>query len=173
MGRNMGLGVMGGSQICLKRKFRWMFTIQGVVGEQSSSGVDMLPPDKGARPSLNFKEIEAQHLNETVYFAGKPDWKPIQVTLFDLKTNKNPIFGWIKKQYDPCEDLGRWRRPNPFWKRTANIELYDGCGNILEKWVLRNAWPNNVEWGDLDMSSSDYVTVELTLRYDRAWIEGC
>jgi hypothetical protein len=169
----MGLGVLGGSDICFKRKFRWMFYITNVVGE----GVNMLPPDKGARPSLSFKEIEAQHLNETIYFAGKPDWKPIQITLFDVNTNQNPIFKWLKQQYDPCNDAGTWKRPRADpengWKRDAKLEMYDGCGNVLEKWIIRNAWPNNVEWGDLDMGESAYVTVELTLRYDRAWIEGC
>jgi len=169
MGRNMGMGVLGGGDVCFKRKFRWMFRVDGVIGE----GANMLPPDKGARPSLNFKEIDAQHLNEVIYFAGKPEWKPIQVTLFDLKRNKNPIFEWLKNQYDTCDDRAEWKRPGANWKRTANIELYDGCGNIVEKWVIRNAWPNNIEWGDLDMGESAYVVVELTLRYDRAWIEGC
>lgn len=166
----MGLGTLGGSKVCLKRKFRWMFNIDGVVGE----GVNMLPPDKGARPSLNFKEIEAQHINEIIYFAGKPDWKPIQLTLFDLKTTEHPVFNWLKNQYDTCgEDKGTWVRPGANWKRNATLEMYDGCGNVLEKWNIVNAWPNNVEWGDLDMGESSYSTVELTLRYDRAWIEGC
>jgi len=170
LGRNMGLGVLGGALTCFKRKFRWMFFVDDVIGE----GANMLPPDKGARPSLNFKEIQAEHLNETIFFAGKPDWKPIQVTLFDLVTNKNPVFGWLKNQYDTCgEDMGEWKRPNMKWKRDARLEMYDGCGKVLERWRIRNAWPNNIEWGDLDMGDSGYVTVELTLRYDRAWIEGC
>ena len=66
MGRDMGLGALGGGDICLMRKFRWIFTIDGVCDD----GTSALPPDKGARPSLNFKEIEVQHLNETIYFAG-------------------------------------------------------------------------------------------------------
>lgn len=170
MGRNMGIGVLGGPDICLKRKFRWMFSIPDVVGESAN----MLPPDKAARPSLAFKEIQAEHLNETIYFAGKPDWKPINITLFDLKTNNNPIFNWLKNQYDTCGmGRGEWKRPGSNWKRTVNLELYDGCGDVLERWVLMNAWPNNTEWGELDMRSSDYCTVEMTLRYDRAWIEGC
>lgn len=169
MGRSMGLGVLGGSDICIKRKFRWMFSIPDVVGE----GANMLPPEKSARPSLSFKEIQAEHLNETIYFAGKPDWKPINVTLYDIKTNKNPIFDWLKNQYDTCGGKGDWKRPGPKWKRNVNLELYDGCGNIIEKWVLMNAWPNNMEWGELDMKMSDYCTVDMTLRYDRAWIEGC
>lgn len=173
MGRNMGMGKLGGSNVCVKRKFRWMFNIKGVVGDEGGSA-EMLPPDKGARPSLSFKETEVQHLNEIIYFAGKPDWKPIQLTLFDIKTKKNPIFQWLKNQYDTCgEDRAVWVRPYGQWKKDVTLELYDGCGEVIEKWHIVNAWPNNVEWGDLDMSESGYVTVELTLRYDRAWIEGC
>lgn len=170
MGRNMGLGVLGTPTVCFKRKFRWMLKVKDIIGE----GTDMLPPDKAQRPSLNFKEIEAQHLNETIFFAGKPDWKPIQVTLFDIKTNQNPIFKWLKNQYDTCgEGRGEWKRPNFLWKRDLDLMLYDGCGEIIEKWHLVNAWPNNIEWGDLDMGQHEYVTVEMALRYDRAWIEGC
>lgn len=169
MAREMGIGVLGGSQVCFKRKFRWMFYIQGVVGE----GANMLPPEKASRPSLSFKEIQAEHLNETIYFAGKPDWKQVSVTLFDLKTNTNPIFDWLKKQYDTCGGKGDWKRPGLDWKREATIEMYDGCGNTIEKWVLMNSWPSTVEWGDMDMGQSEYTTVDLTLRYDRAWIEGC
>jgi hypothetical protein len=170
MGREMGLGAVGGGDICLMRKFRWLFFIDGVCDD----GTSALPPDKGARPSLNFKEIEVQHLNETIYFAGKPDWKPINLTLFDLKLKKNPIFTWLKEQYEPCEDKGNWKAPDPGeWKKTGRLKMYDGCGNILEEWVFRNIWPNNIEWGDLDMSNQDYVTVELTLRYDRAWTVDC
>lgn len=43
----------------------------------------------------------------------------------------------------------------------------------MEKWFFKNVWPNNIEWGDLDMSNNEYITVELTLRYDRAWVTDC
>lgn len=166
----MGLGKLGGGDLCLMRKFRWLFFIDEVCDD----GTSALPPDKGARPSLNFKEIEVQHLNETVYFAGKPDWKPINLTLFDLKLNKNPIFQWLKEQYESCDDKGNWKAPEPGrWKKTGRLKMFDGCGNVMEEWVFRNIWPNNIEWGDLDMSNQDYVTVELTLRYDRAWALDC
>ena len=165
MGRNMGLGKFS-SDVCLMRKYRWLFYIDGV----SDDGTSALPPDKGARPSLSFKEIEVQHLNEVIYFPGKPDWKPIQLTLFDLKENKNPVFDWIKKRYDTSFGEGDWSA-DPSFKKNASLQMYDGCGEVMETWRFDNAWPNNVEWGELDMASNDYVTVELTLRYDRAWIK--
>ena len=168
MGIPMGMGKVGGA--CHMRKFRWLFFIPGV----SDDGTSALPPDKGARPSISFKEIEAQGLNETIYFPGKPDWKPVSLILFDIKGSSNPIFEWLKQQYDPCEDNGAWKAPPPgSFKKTGRLKMYDGCGEVMEEWVFQNIWPNNIEWGDLDMSNNDYVTVELTLRYDRAWVEGC
>ena len=150
--------------VCMKRKFRWLF----MIPEISADGANSLPPDKGARPSLSFKEIETQHLNEIIYYPGKPDWKPINLTLFDIKKNgnENPVFKWIKNQYDPSS--GDWAA-GTFKVGEATLNLYDGCGNVIEKWTFENVWPNNIEWGELDMSDSQYVTVDLTLRYDRAY----
>ena len=164
---DMGLGKLGSDVVCIKRKFRWQLRIPDICVD----GTNALPPEKSARPSLSFKEIEAQHLVETIYFAGKPEWKPINLTLYDIKKSRNPIFKWLKEQYDPCE--GTWKAPSPgSWKKsTAYLEMYDGCGNILETWVFENVWPNAIEWGDLDMANSEYATVDLTLRYDRAYIQ--
>lgn len=174
MGRAMGMGRLGSEKVCIMRKFRWLFFIDGVSGD----GANVLPPDKAARPSLSFKEAEVQHLNETVYFPMKPDWKPITLTLFDLKGSGNPVFDWLSLQYDVCNgdnpggNFAAWRNTGNF-KKNARLEMYDGCGELVEKWHFQNAWPNNIEWGDLDMQSNDYVTVELTLRYDRAWVTDC
>lgn len=166
----MGLGKLGDDRVCLKRKFRWLFFIPDV----SDDGTNVLPPDKGARPSLTFKEIVAEHLNETIYYPGKPDWKPVSLTLFDLKLNTNPIFKWLKEQYEPCENAGTWRAPLPgAFKKKATLKLYSGCGDVIEEWVFMNIWPNNIEWGELDMQNLDYVTVEFQLRYDRAWTVDC
>ncbi len=165
---DMGIGVIGGPSVCMKRKFRWLLKINGVSGE----GAKVLQPEKSARPSLSFKEIEVQHLNETIYFPGKPEWKPINLTLYDVKLSSNPVFQWLQEQYDPCGE-GVWKTPSPgLWKKDrARLEMYDGCGNILETWAYDNVWPNAIEWGDLDMGNSDYVTVDITLRYDRAYLE--
>ena len=156
--------------LCLMRKFRWLFKIDEVCAQ----GVNSLPPEKGARPSLSFKEVEVQHLNEIIYYPSKPDWKPINLTLYDLKKNQNPVLNWIKEQYDTQN--GTWKvgyggDDRKFKKENATLEMYDGCGNVIETWKFINVWPNNIEWGELDMQDNNYLTIDLTLRYDRAYIE--
>lgn len=173
MGRQMGFDFgLENPNTCYKRKNRWLFKIEGV----SAQGVDSLPPTKSARPSLSFKEIEVQHLNETIYYPGKPEWKPINLILYDLKQPSsrgvNPIFKWLSEIYDPKENSKYKPSCDGFKKPQATLELYDGCGKTIETWVFETVWPQAVEFGELDMGSSDLITCDLTLRYDRAYIES-
>lgn len=167
----------------LKRKFRWKLIIPGV----SASGVNSLPPSKSARPNLVFKEMNAEHLNETISFPAKPEWKPLNLTLYDLvkcdgaTILENPIFTWIRRQYDP-QNCSYWK---PSLGNTANqtglgasvkaaqvsLVLFDGCGEMVESWVYEHVWPVTSDFQDLDMASSEVLQVDCTLRYDRAYIE--
>lgn len=171
-GRNMGFDFgLEDPNVCFKRKNRWLFIIPDI----SARGVASLPPSKTARPSISFKEIEVQHLNETIYFPGKPEWKPITLTLYDLKRpgsgSEHPIFRWLKTIYNPQIDAKYKFSCDGFKKDFATLEMYDGCGNVIERWIFETIWPQAVEFGDLDMSTSDLLTCDITLRYDRAYIE--
>lgn len=166
MAWDYGDGGLNDANVCFKRKNRWLFFIDGV----SAQGTPCLPPFKGGRPSINFKEMEAQHLNETIYFPGKPEWKPINLSLYDLKKSKNVVIDWIKKIYDPSKFSQNWKPSCDGFKiRTCKLELYDGCGNTIEGWTFENVWPQSVEFGELDMSSSEVIMIDLQLRYDRAY----
>ncbi len=52
----------------------------------------------------------------------------------------------------------------------ATLQLYDGCGCLIEEWKYEHAWPQTVDFGDLEMNNSEFVTADVTLRYDRAYI---
>lgn len=157
---SMGLGSIG--NFC-KRKFRWSFSVAGVSG---ASGV--LPPSKSARPSLSFREMEIKHLTETIYYPARPEWKPISLVLYDTATGRSPVFEWIQQAYDP--QSGSWS-PVSNLLSEAKLDLYDGCGTIIETWIYEDAWPQVAEFGELDMSSSEIVTCDLTLRYARAYVQ--
>lgn len=163
-------GMTGGPGTA-KRKFRWLFNIENIT----SGAVDAnpLPCIKAARPKLNFREMQAEHMNEVIYYPSKPEWQPIQLSLYDrCISTQNPIFTWLKQQYDPtparCSSWYPCIDPLSF-KPCCSLLLLDGCGNVLESWILEHCYPQNIDWGDLDMSSSDFVTVDFTLRYDRAF----
>lgn len=167
MGFDFGMADYG---TCFKRKNRWLFIIDGVSADNSLS---CLPPSRGARPNISFKELEANHLTETIYYPGRPDWKPLTLILYDINRNdKHPIFEWLRLAAD-FDDNGKVTYKascDGFKKPIATLELYSGCGDLMERWKYENIWPQSVEFGELDMSSSEVITCDVTLRYDRAYI---
>lgn len=167
---NVSMGLDGNiPSLNFKRKNRWMFSITDVAGVSSTSA---LPPKASARPSISFKEVEFQHLNESIWYPMKPEWKPITLVLFDLACNTNGVFEWIQLYYDPTQDGSNTMAfPGTFKKSSASLELYSGCGDVLETWTYDNPYPQNIEFGELEMESSDIVVVTMTLRYDRAYLE--
>lgn len=154
--------------LTFKTRNRWLFKIPNVSAHE---GVFCLPPAKAGRPGLSFKELDVQHLSETVYLPGKPEWKTINLVLYDIASNgrPNPVYEWLKDFYDP--ETGFLGVSDDF-KENNNVylELYNGCGEILESWNFESVWPQNIEFGDLDMDISDILTCDLTLRYDRAYL---
>ena len=159
----------GNNGSSLKRKFRWLFNIENITLGNSEA----LPCLKAARPKFTFKEMQAEHLNETISFPSKPDWTPINISLYDRCINsQNPIFSWLKRQYDPspakCSAWFPCIDPISF-KVCCGLQLLDGCGNVIEAWILEHCYPQNIDWGDLDMSVSVFVMVVFSLRYDRAF----
>jgi len=167
MGFQFGLGA---PDTTLKRKFRWLFSIPGV-----SAVANALPPKKSARPGLSFKEFEFQHVSESIWYPLKVDWKPVSITLYDLKCNENPVFEWFLDLYE-IDDNGNNSTNVTFhtigdnnFKTNCTLELYDGCGNVLDTWVFEGAYPQSIDWGELDMDSSEIVVVEMSLRYERAF----
>lgn len=172
---NMGLdfGLQPGESRFKKRNFRWLFYIPEVCGD-TSAGINSLPPQKSARPNIQYKEMEARHLIEDVYYPAKPDWKPVNITLYDLSFQKHPVFEWLKILYDP--EVGEFHEPlyqvgqYPFI-REAYLSMYDGCGNLIESWIYEDAWPQSVNFQGLDMSDINVTVCELTLRYARAYID--
>jgi hypothetical protein len=176
MATKMGFGNgLNGANTIYIRKYRWIFSIPSI----SADGVHALPPARSARPSISFKELEAQHLTETVSFPGKPEWKPINLVLYDIHTSSyttHPLFDWIKRLYDPNLEKYKFACENSdgdaFIIPLALLDLYDGGGNILETWSFENVWPQSIDFDELDMSSSDVVMCNITLKYARAYINN-
>lgn len=158
---------LGDPSTCHKQKFRWLFKIQDV----SAQGTNALPPYKSQRPNLSYKEMDIQHLTETIYRPSKPEWKTVTLTLFDSKANQSPVWTWITSFYDPQAGTVDAPVGGKFIVNDATMELYGGSGTVLETWTWENVWCQEANFGELDMSASEYVYVDLTLRYDRAYFQ--
>lgn len=162
----MGLGRLGGRQLVFKRKFRWTFEVSEVCGGSS------VPPHYvklAARPNITVEETEINYLNGRTWIPGKASWETITVTYYDVATGDNlPLWNWLASVYDftkPVElPMGSHRGD---YAGVGKLTMYDGCGTALERWTLEDMWPQSINFGELDYSSSEEATIELTLRYSQ------
>jgi hypothetical protein len=161
----MGIGKLGDSKIIIKRKFRWTLGIETPLGKIPESYCKV-----ASRPNLEIDETEINFLNATTWIPGKGKWQPLSVTYIDIaKDDLMPLYDWVTSLYDFSSSEGAEvalkNTEKEGWNATATLKMFDGCGNQLEMWQLKSCWPQSINFGDLDYSSSDEATIELSLRY--------
>lgn len=188
--RPMGLGLIGTGGIVFKRKFRWTMQIEYCLDVNGADTADTrFVPEEfvkvGARPQLDIEETEINYLHGKMWIPGKATWQTMTVTYYDVTGNASDIafttggsdgagadknitglFGWLASVYDITDNVNLYMGAKASnYQGQGLILLYDGCGFPLEGWLLKNMWPQSINFGELDMSSSEECTVELTLRY--------
>lgn len=163
----MGLGPIGQPNVILKRKFRWTLAIEFPCGKIPTSTCRT-----AARPKLDIEENEINFLNAVTWLPGKAKWQPITVTYYDVANLEDPngsplqgILNWIDTIYDLTNPTNLQMSEKSGWAGTAILTMFDGCGTPIEGWQLGSVWPQSIDFGELDYSSGDYCTIDLTLRY--------
>jgi len=170
---NMGLGALGGGSLVYKRKFRWTMSISYCAGAK------VVPQEfvkVGARPQLDIEETEINYLHGKTWIPGKAAWQTMALTYYDMAGTPasplaggatiNNIFGWLASIYDITNSVSLYMGSHlQDYEGQGQLYLYDGCGQAVEGWLLNHMWPQSVNFGELDMSSSEEVTVEMTMRY--------
>ena len=163
----MGMGKLGFSNVVFKRKFRWTLEVQNICGGLT------VPKDYvklASRPNISIEETEINFLHGKTWIPGKGSWETITVTYFDVANTEDnlPLFTWLATVYEFVDPVRlRMGSSRHDYAGTGVLMLYDGCGEPLEEWILRDMWPTAMNFGELDYSSSEEVTIELTLRYSQ------
>jgi hypothetical protein len=172
----MGLGALANPNAVFKRKYRWTFKLNTPCGEIPETIVKL-----ASRPNLSIEETEINFLHGKMWIPGKASWETITVTYYDVVSGSADVvnlYNWLSSvyQFDKPNMLNQSsKRGSGFsgvlatnatgYAANASLSLYDGCGTEMEKWELGHVWPQSINFGELDYSSSEEVTVELTLRY--------
>jgi hypothetical protein len=122
-----------------------------------------------SRPNISIEETEINYLNAKTWIPGKATWETITVTYYDVANEDNSkLYNWLASVYDFTNPVSAKQAKNrKAYSGTGTITLFDGCGTRLEVWTLRDVWPTAINFGELDYSSSEEATIELTLRYSQ------
>lgn len=154
----------------LKYRFRVTFENFGLgsgVTELTKQVVDF------TRPSLTMDPVEIPIYNSIIYYAGKPKWETVTVNIRDDSLgNVSKLVGeQMQKQFDFIEQASAVSGID--YKFVTRCEITDG-GNgadfpqVLETWELYGCFLTQIQYGELNYSSSDPVQIQMTIRYDNA-----
>ncbi len=144
-----------------KRQFRWILSLDGI---------DAFTTKTAARPKKDHAEIVIDWVNQKRYLAGKCEWMPIDIEVYDpiSPSQAQKVLDWLRLVHD--SDVGRMGYA-AVYKKNFVLKLLDGPGNVVEKWSCIGAWPKNIDWGNLDMANNDALTVKFTIRADNWRLE--
>ena len=160
-----------------KLKYRFRATFQNFGGTVGT--VDLTKQVATiSRPNLNMNPFVIDVYNSKINLVGKPAWEPVTVTLRDdAGNNVSKLVGaQIQKQFDFMEQASAGVGAD--YKFLLKFEMLDG-GNgayapngenqgILETWELYGAFLSQVNYGEMDYSSSEPTMITLTVTYDNA-----
>ena len=124
------------------------------------------------RPTINHSSTSMHSYNNIVYYANKPEWSTLSVTLRDDIGNRvsSLVSAQLQKQMNHYTQSAARSHVN--YKFTMNLQTLDGSMdtplNVLEDWKLEGCYIEQAEYGDMDYASSDPMTINLTIRYDNA-----
>ena len=144
-----------------KRSHRWIFSVGGERWYWARTA---------SRPTATVEPITIDYLNGKRYVAGKLEWSPITVALYDpiAPSASQKIMEWVRLCYETLSGRAGYAA---FYKKNVQLEMLDPVGAIVENWNIQGAWITNASFGDLDYSSSELVQATVELRMDNCVLE--
>lgn len=128
-----------------------------------------------ARPNVAFEPQAVHSYNSIAYYGGKATWETVTVTVRDDVSNSVAILCGNQTQrqmnfFDQSVPIA----PDAY-KFEMHVETLDGgSGNtdadtgVLERWIYEGCFLSQVNYEAFDYSSSDAMTIEMTIRFDNA-----
>ena len=122
------------------------------------------------RPTIDFEEVELNHMNVKRFVKGRGTWQSIEITLYDpiVPSGAQSVMEWIRLAHESVTGRDGY---SDFYKKDVLIKVLGPVGDVVEQWTLKGSWIQSANFNDLDFASSDPVDIELTLRYDYAILE--
>jgi hypothetical protein len=170
---DIGIPGVGSGILHPKQKNRWRVTFANMGGGGSDSQPLSMQAVTVMRPTLSFAEVPLHRYNSIDWVAGKHSWEPMTLTLEDdvTGTASRVIQDQIQSQQWLIGAEGQWlaaRGEGSLYKFVTILDQLDGNDVTIEEWIMESCWFNNINYGELDYSTGDQVTIEVTIRFGHA-----
>ena len=142
-----------------KRQNRWMFQFTE----------DVLPTfaaRTASKPNGTVETVTIDFLNSKRYLQGKFEWNTITLGLYDpiAPSASQKVMEWVRLGFETISGRSGYAA---FYKKDFYLIGLDPVGTEIERWQIKGAFPSDFNFGDLDMSSGELTTIDLTIRMDQ------
>jgi hypothetical protein len=131
----------------------------------SDLGINEWMVVSASRPQINQNVTEIQFLNTSTYVVGRYTWNTIQVTLRDPigPSASQAVMEWIRLHSESVTGRQGYAAG---YKRDIELEMLDPTGVVVQKWIIKNAFVQDSNFGTLSYSDDALADITMTLRPD-------
>ena len=161
-----------------KRGFRFILSVAG----GANFGISDFLVKNVKKPAVGVGEGVHNFLNHTFYYPGRFTWQEVNFTVVDTVAADANASKQVMKLLEasgyelPTTPTTAGDRKSMSKKASVNglgtvqIKTLDAEGEVVETWVLNNAWVKTADFGQLDYATEDLLNVSIGLRYDNAYL---
>ena len=122
-----------------------------------------------AKPSLENGEVPLDHINVQRYVKGKSKWSAISVNLYDpiVPSAAQAVMDWVRLHHESATGRNGY---SSMYKKEVTLTSLSPLGEKIEEWILKGTYIQSTNFGSLDWSTEDVVTIEMSLRFDWAFL---
>ena len=122
---------------------------------------------KIARPSVSFGEVVLDHINVKRKLKGKADWQDITAELYDPVTpsGAQAVMEWVRLSHESVTGRDGY---SDFYKKDLHIHTLGPVGDIVEEWILKGAYCQAANFGEMDWAQDAPLSIQMTIEMDYA-----
>jgi hypothetical protein len=174
-GIGIGIGVIGN----IRKKFQWTFQLIEHTKNESGHEVAVEHPEffikLNHRPISEIDFINSKETVKKELSFSLTDDSPWDNSTHEYKKPNDTlliVYRWLSEAYNFANENGEVKTKEGWGNWSGVLTMYTGCGDLLERWTMNRVVPLSVNFGELDYSSSDVLTIEVTLMYDEVKYES-
>ena len=130
-------------------------------------GIPAFLVKKIGRPNVSFNDVTLDHINVKRKLKGKADWQDITADLYDPVTpsGAQAVMEWVRLSHEAVTGRDGY---SDFYKKDIRINTLGPVGDIVEEWILKGAYCQNANFGDMDWTSDTPANISMTIVMDYA-----
>ena len=122
---------------------------------------------KISRPSISFGEIVLDHINVKRKIKGKANWENVTAELYDPVTpsGAQSVMEWVRLSHESVTGRDGY---SDFYKKDITVQTLGPVGDVVEEWIMKGAYVQSANFGDMDWTSEAPANISLTIVMDYA-----